>query len=93
MYAQIRTRLRKYDAQNSLGLEDTNGSLNLDHKIILSVNKKKKKKAKNKVTCQLVDFAVPANPKVKKKKKKKRKRKRKYRQIPGFCQRANKKAM
>ena len=44
-----------------MGLRHTHGSLNLDQKTRLNNNQKKKKKR----TCKIVDFAVPADHRIK----------------------------
>ena len=70
VYAQIRIRLRKWDAQNSLGLWDTNRSPNLGLSDSQQ-HQQQQKKRKEKRTCRMVDFAVPAEHWVKLKKKRK----------------------
>ena len=66
VYAQIRIHPGKWDAQTSLGFWDTNRSPNLGQTTRPS-NKQQKKR-----TCQIVDFAVPADHRIKLKESKKR---------------------
>ena len=51
--------------RTALGFWDTNVSLNLGQTTIPSDSQKKKKKKKKKRTCRVVDFAVPADDRVK----------------------------
>ena len=55
VYAQPRIRPGEWDAQNSLGFWDTNGSPNTDQTTRPSNNQQKKK------TSQSLDFSVPAD--------------------------------
>ena len=73
VYTQPRIRSRKWDAQSSRGFWDTNGSPNLGQMTRLSDRQqKKKKKKKKKKPCQIEDFVVPADPRVKLKESEKR---------------------
>ena len=67
VYAQIRIRPGNWDAQTLLGFWDTNGSCNLGQTTWLceSQQQKKKKKKKKKRTYRIVDFAVPADHRIK----------------------------
>ena len=58
-YVQTKIYLRKWNAWNSLGFWDTNGSPNTSQKTKPSVNLHKRER-----TC-LVDFAIPADHKSK----------------------------
>ena len=66
VYAQIRISPRKWDAQNSLGFWDTNGLSNLSQTTRPSESKQKKR------TCRIVNFAVPADHRLKLKESEKR---------------------
>ena len=59
--------LRKWDALNSLGFSDTNGSSNFGQTTRLTVCQEKKKR-----TFRIIDFAVPADDQVKLKESEKR---------------------
>ncbi len=67
--AQPSTCPRKWHAQTPMGLWHTHGSPNLDQKTRPYDNqqkkKKKKKKKKRKRNCKIVDFAVPADHRIK----------------------------
>ena len=63
VYAQPRICPGEGDAQTPLGFRDTNGSPNLGQ-TTRSYNNKKKEKEKKR-TCWIVNFAVPANHRVK----------------------------
>ena len=73
VYAQTRIRPTQWDAQSSLGFWDTNGSSNLGQttKPWDSQLQKKERKEKKRRTSWRVDFAVPADYKVKLKESKK----------------------
>ena len=58
-YAQSRTFPRKWDAQNSLGFWDTNGSPNLSQTTRFTDSQQKTR------TCRIEDFAVPVDHLVK----------------------------
>ena len=60
VYAQPSTCPRKWHTQTSMGLWYTNGSPNLGQKTIPYNNQQKKKKI-----CKIVDFAVPADHRIK----------------------------
>ena len=53
VYAQPRNYTTKWDAQNSLGFWDTNGSPDQDQTTKPCDTQQKKR------TCRIVDFAVP----------------------------------
>ena len=73
VYAQPRIRPWKWDAQNSLGFWETNGSSNLSQTSRSSDNQQeKKKKEERERTCRIVEFAVLADHRVKLKESKKR---------------------
>ena len=67
VYAQPRIRPWKWDAQNSLGFWDKNGSSNLGQTINLVIVRKKIKR-----TCRTADFDVCADHRVKIKENKKK---------------------
>ena len=67
IYAQPKIYPGKWNTQNSLRIWDTNRSLNLRQTTRSSDSQKKKKG-----TCQIVDFAVPADHGVKLKESEKR---------------------
>ena len=66
VYAQPRICPRKWEIQNSLGFWDTNESSNLGQTTRLSDSQQKKR------TYRIVDFAVPADHRVKLKENEKR---------------------
>ena len=78
VYAQLKIRPRKWDAQNPLGFWDTNGSSNLGQTTRPCDSQKKKKKKKK--TGQIVDFSLPVHQKVKLKENEKSD---KYRDLAG----------
>ena len=61
VYAQPSTCLRKWHTQTPTGLWHTNGSPNLGQKTKPYNNQQKKKKK----TCKIVDFAAPADHRIK----------------------------
>ena len=61
LYARPRISPRKWDAHNSLGFWDTNGSLSIGQPTRSSDNKKRQKKK----TWQIVDFALRVEQRVK----------------------------
>ena len=64
--AQPRICAREWDAQTPLGFRETNRPPNLCQTTRFYNNQQKKKKRKKKKrTCRIVDFAVPANYRVK----------------------------
>ena len=65
--AQPRIRPRKWDARNILAFCDTNGSSNIGQTTRPSDSQQKEKKRKKR-TYRIVDFAVPADHKIKLKK-------------------------
>ena len=66
VYVQPSIYPGKWDAQNSLGFWDTNGSPNLGQTTRLyNHQQKKKKKEKKKRICRIVNFAVPTDQRVK----------------------------
>ena len=62
VYAQLSTCPRKWHSQTHVGLWYTNGSPNLGSKTRSYNNQQKKKKKK---ICKIVDFAVPADHRIK----------------------------
>ena len=62
---QLITCPRKWHTQTPMGLWHTNGSPNLGQKTRPYNNQQKKKKKKKKKICKIVDFAVPANHRIK----------------------------
>ena len=60
IYAQPRIFPGEWDTQTSLGFWDTNGSLNIDQTTRYYNNQQKRKRI-----CRIVDFAVPADHRVK----------------------------
>ena len=62
VYAQPRTCPRKWQSQTPVGLWYTNGSPNLGPMTRSYNNQQKKKKKK---ICKIVDFAVPADHRIK----------------------------
>ena len=67
IYAQLRIRPGKGDAQTSLGFRNTNGSPNFGRTTRPSYNQQKEKKK----TSRVVNFAVPADHRIKLKEKRK----------------------
>ena len=65
VYAQPSTCPRKWHTQTPMGLWHTNESPNPGQKTRPYNNQQKKKKKKKKKTCKIVDFAVPADHKIK----------------------------
>ena len=69
VYAQPSISPGEWDTQTPMEFSHTNGSSNIGQVIRPYDNqqkkKKKKKKEKKKRTCKIVDFAVPADPRVK----------------------------
>ena len=66
VYAQPRICPGEWDIQTSLGFWDTNGSLiSIRPPELVEVNKKKR-------TCWIVDFAIPADHRIKLKESKKK---------------------
>ena len=67
IYVRTRIRPEEWDAQNSRWCWDTNRSPNTGQKSKPNNNKqtKKKKKKRNTRICRIVDFAVPADYRVK----------------------------
>ena len=63
LYVQPRICLGEWDAQTPMRFWDTNGSPNLGQ-TTGSYNQQQKKK-KKKITCKIVDFAVPTDHKMK----------------------------
>ena len=61
VYAQPNTIPRKWHTQTPMGLWHTNGSPNLGQKTRPYNNQQKKKKK----ICKIVDFAVPADHRIK----------------------------
>ena len=70
VYSQPRTCARKWYTQTPVGLWYTNGSPNLGPKTRSYYNQQKKKKKKR--ICKIVDFAVPADYRIKLKEYEKR---------------------
>ena len=65
VYAQPSTCPRKWHAQTPVGIWYTNGSPNLDLKTRPYNNQQKKKKKEKKKICKIVDFAIPADHRIK----------------------------
>ena len=61
VYAQPSTSPRKWHTQTPMGLWRTDGSPNLGQKTRPNNNQQKEKKR----TCKIVDFAVPADHRIK----------------------------
>ena len=65
VYAQLSTCPRKRHTQTPMGLWHTHGSPNFGQKTRPYNNQQKKKKKKEKKTWKIVDFAVPADHRIK----------------------------
>ena len=72
VYAQSSICPRKWDAQTPLGVWHTNWLSNLGQTTRPYNNQKKKEKKKKKITCKIVNFAVPADHRVESKESEKK---------------------